>query len=204
MHIAIAGLRDRFAYSCDLGTDSVEVYRLDTRAGTIAKDEAASTKAPAGGGPRHIAFHPNGRVMFANNEMGGSVTSYSIDPASGALKQIQTVSTLPDGVSAEGNTTAEIVLHPDARWLYVSNRGNDSIAVYEVTGVGGIRRVGIQKLNVRVPRGFDIDPTGRWLVVAGQATDDLSVYAIDRATGKLSPTGQSVSVGAPVCVAFAR
>lgn len=204
MHIAVASIRDRFAFSCDLGTDSVEVFRLDTRSATVERDEAASTKAPEGGGPRHIALYPNGRLLFADNEMGGSVTSYSIDPRTGALHQIQTVSTLPEGASADGNTTAEIVLHPNARWLYVSNRGNDSIAIYAVSPAGRMQLIDIQKLDVRTPRGFDIDPAGRWLVVAGQSTNDLSVYAVDAATGKLSPTGQHVPLGTPVCVAFVR
>jgi 6-phosphogluconolactonase len=204
MHVALPDAKGRFVYSCDLGTDEIAVYTLDRKTGKIVRDDAASTKAPAGGGPRHLAFSKDGKTLFANNEMGCSVTSYAVDPANGGLKPGQTISSLPDEASMKGNTTAEIVLHPNGKWLYLSNRGHDSIACYAVSPSGELSLTEIKKLNVKVPRGFDVDPSGRWLVVAGQSTNTIAVYAIDPANGALSPNGAPITCGTPVSVAFVR
>jgi 6-phosphogluconolactonase len=204
MHVAIADSKNRHVYSCDLGTDDVEVYDLDSSSAHLVLSPGSSAKAPAGAGPRHIAIQAGGKVMYVNNEMGGSVTSYAIDAKTGGLKPIQTISTLPEGVPAASNRTAEIAIHPNGKWLYVSNRGDDSMAIFSISATGGMELIDIQKLGVMDPRGFDIDPSGKWIVVAGQLTNDVTVWSIDPSSGKISTTGQSVPVGVPVCVAFVR
>ncbi|MFZ4507277.1 MAG: lactonase family protein [Fimbriimonas sp.] len=200
MHFIEADAKGKFVYACDLGTDEILVFKLG-KDGSLTLGEPRAAKAPPGGGPRHLAFHPNGKVAFVNNELTNGVTSYAVNATTGALSPIQTLSTLPDGVTK--NTTAEIALHPNGKWLYVSNRGHDSIAVYDVTPAGGLHLVEIHKLDVAEPRGFGIDPSGKWLVVGGQNSNDLTALAID-AHGKLKATGQKVKVGKPICIIFAK
>ncbi|AIE86730.1 lactonase family protein [Fimbriimonas ginsengisoli] len=203
-HAIYTDARGRFVYSCDLGTDELLAFRLDSKKGALTPAVPRSSKTPAGGGPRHLAFHPNGMFVYGNNEMGNSVTFYHEDPATGALTQIQTLSTLPEGVSGHGNSTAEIALHPNGKWLYVSNRGHDSIAVYEVGEDGRLTLSEVKQAGVKVPRGFGIDPSGKWLVVAGQASNDLTALAIDPHTGRLAAGASRVRLDKPVCVLFAK
>ncbi|MBA3314104.1 MAG: lactonase family protein [Planctomycetota bacterium] len=204
LHAIYADGENSFVYACDLGTDEVLIFRLNSEEGTLTPTEPRSAKVPPGGGPRHLAMHPNGRFAFANNEMTSAVTAFSRDPKSGALSPKQTVSTLPDGKPVPGNSTAEIFLHPNGKWLYVSNRGHDSIAAFNVGQDGELSLIEIASAGVSVPRGFGIDPSGRWLVAAGQKSNDLTALAIDPKTGKLSPGPNRVSVDKPVCVAFVQ
>jgi 6-phosphogluconolactonase len=201
LHSIYSDAKARFVYACDLGTDEVLIYRFDPAKGTLAAEPSA--KVPAGGGPRHLAFAKRGRIVYANNEMGNAVTVFAVDEKTGGLKELQTISTLPDG-SKVSNTTAEMAVHPSGKWLYVSNRGHDSIAVYEIEKGGTLSLVEVAASRVRQPRGFDIDPTGRWLVAAGQSSNDLVSLAIDPETGKLSPSGNRVLLDKPVCVVFRR
>jgi 6-phosphogluconolactonase len=159
---------------------------------------------PPGGGPRHFVLHPNGRLAFANNEMGLSVTAFRRDPETGTLTAFQTVPTSETLTGpVDGVTTAEIVLHPSGRWIYVSSRGDDIIAVFTVADDGSLTRVQNIPAGVAVPRGMALDPTGRWLVVAGQKDNRLATLAVDQKTGLLTATGHEASVPAPVCVVFA-
>jgi len=202
LHAIYADAKSRFVYACDLGTDEVLVYRFDPTKGTLTPSEPKAGKVPPGGGPRHLAFHPGGGFAYVNNEMLNSVTTFSVDGTTGALKELQTLSTLPEGESLQGKSTAEIACHPNGRWLYVSNRGHNSIAAYGIGADGKLTLMEIQPVGVREPRGFGLDPTGRWIVVGGQSSNDLTSLAIDPATGKLEPSGKKVAVGTPVCVAF--
>ncbi len=192
----------RFVYGCDLGSDNVWVYRFDAAQGSLSPAEPPSGKVPPGGGPRHLAFHPGGGFVYVANEMGMSVTAFARDPEKGVLTPLETVSTLPPETPVHGSSTAEILCHPGGKWLYVSNRGHDSIAVYSIRPDGRLDLLEVAPAQVRVPRGVGMDPGGKWLVVAGQDDHRITVLGIDQTTGKLSPTDQSAQVGSPVCVIF--
>ena len=193
---------NQFVYSCDLGTDNVWTFRFDAAKGALTPADPAAAKVPPGAGPRHLAIHPNGRFAYANNEMGLSVTAFTRDTASGALTAVQTLPTLPEGTVTKGVSTAEIFCHPTGKWLYASNRGHDSIAVYSIAADGKLTWIETAPATVKVPRGFGIDPTGKWLVTAGQEDDKIAVLQIDPATGKLTPNGSTADVGASVCILF--
>lgn len=191
----------RFAYSCDLGTDQVLIYRFDGDKGSLVPADPPSASVPPGAGPRHLAFHPAGFV-YVNNEMGLSVTAFKREPSTGALTAIQTIPTLPEGTATEGVSTAEIWVHPTGRWLYVSNRGRDTITVFGI-GAGGRLTWTAETPTPKEPRGFGLSPDGRWLVVGGQKNNQVGAFRIDSQSGKLTPSGHAVEVGAPVCVVFA-
>jgi 6-phosphogluconolactonase len=201
-HSIYTDAANQFVYGCDLGSDNVWTYRLDAAKGTLTATDPASGKVPPGSGPRHLAIHPNGKYAYTNNEMGMSVTAFSRDPAKGTLTALETVSTLPEGTSIDGLSTAEIFCHPTGKWLYVSNRTHDTIAVFAIGAEGKLKFLEAAPAQVKVPRGFGIDPSGKWLVAGGQNDHRIAVLKIDQETGKLTPTGQTAEVGAPVCVLF--
>jgi len=192
----------KFVYSCDLGTDRIDGYKFDAEKGTITLDETATGKVPPGSGPRHLAFHPKQDTVYVLNELPSTITGFRRDPATGALTPIDTVSTLPPTFTGKGNSTAEIFVHPNGKFLYGSNRGHDSIAVFAISSDGQLAPVEHAPAGVKVPRSFAIDPSGQWLLTAGQNSNDITVLKIDPATGKLTPTGHRVEVGAPVCIMF--
>ncbi|TLD72083.1 lactonase family protein [Phragmitibacter flavus] len=194
---------NRYALSCDLGCDRVFVYQLDPATGALTANEAGSANVPPGGGPRHFAFHPNGKFGYACNELTMAVTSFSYDADAGALKALETISTLPEGTAIEGFSTAETVAHPSGKFVYVSNRGHNSLATFTVDEVTGkLTFVEAAPSVVAIPRNFNVDPSGKWLIAAGQQSNDIVVFAIDQTTGKLTPTGERHEVGAPVCIKF--
>lgn len=191
----------RFALVADLGLDKVFVYKFDAAKGTlVANDPPAAVVAP-GAGPRHVAFHPNGRVLYVINEMGNTVTAFQWDSKSGAAKEFQTVPTLPADFTGQ-NTTAEVMVHPSGKFLYGSNRGHDSIAIFAIAEDGTLKAAGHQPSGGKQPRYFGIDPTGTYLLAGHQSSDNIVVFKIDPATGGLKPTGSEVTVGAPVCLKF--
>jgi 6-phosphogluconolactonase len=192
----------RFAIVCDLGLDTVFVHALDAARGTLAPHTAAVL--PAGAGPRHFAFHPEGRFGYAVNELDLTVTAFTYDPEAGALTAIQTVPTLPDDVTDRtGFSTAEVVVHPSGRFLYASNRGHDSIAMYALdAATGRLTLLGVEPIRGRTPRNFTLAPGGRFLLAAGQASDTVTVFSVDAATGRLAFTGQTITVPAPMCIRF--
>lgn len=190
-------------YVCDLGTDKVMIYDFDADQGTLKPAAELFAKVPPAGGPRHVAFHPEKPIVYCNNEMGLAVTVFARDVKTGALTEIETVPTLADNADREGTTTAAIACHPNGKWLYVSNRGHNSIAVFAIKEDGRLALVETVPSEVDFPRGFDIDPSGKWLLVAGQKDERLTAFAIDPQTGILKPTGQFVKAGVPVCVTFA-
>ena len=193
-----------FAYACDLGTDDVFVYRLDAAKGTLTPNDPPSGKVPPGSGPRHLAFHPKGGFAYVNNEMTCAVTVFAHDAAKGTLTAVQTLSTLPaDYALTRKDSTAEIFCHPSGRFLYVSNRGHDTIAVFAIAADGKLTLVQNAPAEVKIPRGFAISPDGGWLVAAGQDSNSLASHKIDPATGKLTPVAKAEGIGAPVCVIFA-
>ena len=194
---------DRFALSADLGTDQVVIYQYDPQDGSIRPNPLMSAaNVPPGSGPRHFAFHPQGEFGYVINELNSTVIAFTYDGRRGELKAIQEVSTLPADFRGE-NTTAEIVVSPNGKFLYGSNRGHHSIVVYSIdTKDGKLTLVSHHSSLGEQPRNFAIDPTGAYLVAANQRTSNLVVFRVDPATGKLSPTEQQVKIPRPVCVTF--
>ena len=193
---------NRFAFVCDLGLDKVMVYRFDAAKGTLTPNDPAFAKVAPGSGPRHFAFHPNGRLAYVINEMKSTVTVLSYDPDKGVLSELTTLSTLPKGFEGE-SYTAEVTVHPSGKFLYGSNRGHNSLAIFALdASMGKIRFVGTESVQGDWPRHFGIDPTGTWLIAANRRTNGLVVFRIDPATGALKPTGHKLAVPAPTCVKF--
>jgi 6-phosphogluconolactonase len=194
-----------FVYACDLGTDDVFVYQFDPTKGTLTPNNPPSGRVPAGGGPRHLAIRPDGKAAFCNNEMTSAVTAFSLDAKKGLLNPLQTLSTLPENYEgAAKNSTAEIHCHPNGKFVYVSNRGHNSIAVFAIADDGRLTRVQIADAKVRIPRGFGISPDGNWLISAGQDSNDLALHQLDPKTGQLTFKSMVGEVFAPVNVEFVR
>ncbi|MCS7315031.1 MAG: lactonase family protein [Bryobacterales bacterium] len=193
---------NRYALVADLGLDQVLVYRFDTSRGTLEPNEPPFARVAPGSGPRHLAFHPSGRLAYVINELASTITAFSWDGRRGLLTEIQTVSTLPEGFSGE-NYTAEVVVHPNGRFLYGSNRGHDSIAAFAIAADGKLSPIGWTPTQGSFPRNFALDPTGRWLFAANQRSDSVVLFRVDTKTGKLEPTGRTLRIAAPVCVRFA-
>lgn len=194
---------NHFAFVADLGLDKVMVYRFDPQHGSlVANDPPAGVVAP-GSGPRHFAFHPTTRYAYVNNEMSSTVTAFTYDADRGKLTEIHTLSTLPQ--PTPGNSTAETVVHPSGKFVYVSNRGHDSIAIFQCDpATGRLTAAGHQSTGGKTPRNFNVDPTGQYILAANQDTNNVIVLKVDMATGALAPTGTSIEVGRPVCVRFLR
>jgi 6-phosphogluconolactonase len=193
---------NRFVLVADLGLDEVLVYKFDAASGALTPNEPAFARLKAGSGPRHAVFYPNGKFVFAVSELSSTATSFAYDLKKGTLKEIGAASTLPPGFSGR-NDVAEAAVHPNGKCLYVSNRGNDSIAIFSIdpvnrtlTPTGGIPTGG------KEPRHFAIDPTGKYLLAENQFSNNIVVFKIDRATGGLMPTGQMVDVPSPVDLIF--
>jgi 6-phosphogluconolactonase len=200
-HAVVFDPTNRFLLGADLGTDRVWSYRFTARTGGAVPNAPPGAPVAAGAGPRHLAWHPNGRFLFSVNELLSTVTSFRWDRASGRLTPGTTVSTLPQGFVGE-NSTAEIAVHPNGRFLYASNRGHDSVAVFRIGEAGDLQRMENVPTRGQTPRNFALSLDGRWLIAANQTSGTLAVFRIDTVTGKLSPVGSTVSVEAPVCVLF--
>ncbi len=191
---------NRFAVAADLGLDQLLVYRFDPAKGSLAPNEPAFAKVKPGAGPRHFAFHPKGRFAYVINELHSTVTAFTYDPRRGVLAEAGTVSTLPADFGGN-NSTAEVQAHPSGKFLYGSNRGHNSIAVFAIDPRrGALAPVEHVPTQGRTPRNFGIDPSGSWLLAANQQSDTVVVFRIDAKTGRLTPTGQVVDVPTPVCV----
>jgi 6-phosphogluconolactonase len=203
-HSINASPDNRYAYACDLGLDEVLIYQIDPATGTLTPNNPPFAKVAPGGGPRHFAFHPNGRFAFVNNEMTLTETAFAYDADTGALTEIETVSTLPEADRGQtGMSTAETVAHPNGKFLYVSNRSHDTIAVFACDpDTGKLTLIQNARCEGSIPRNFNLDPSGRWMIIAHQKTNDVAVFAVDPDTGKLSFSGTRIEVGAPVCVRF--
>ena len=193
---------NRFVLAADLGLDRLLVYRFDAAQGSLEPNDPPFATVKPGAGPRHFAFHPSGRFVYTINEMGSSITAFSYDAARGSLRELETVSTLPKDF-AGASDTAELEVHPSGKFLYGSNRGHDSIAVFAIDGgKGTLTPVEHVPTEGKTPRSFAIDPAGSYLVVANQDSDNLVVFRIDARTGRLTPSGKAPDVPSPVCVTF--
>jgi 6-phosphogluconolactonase len=189
---------ERFAFSPDLGADRVFVYRFDAAKGTLEPHGAALLDP--GAGPRHAAFHPSGMYLYTINELLSTLSAFSYDAEKGALAPLQTVSTLPTGFSGT-SWTAEVEVSRDGRFLYGSNRGDDSLAVFRVDGATGrLTPAGHAPIGGKYPRHFTIDPTGRFILAGHQNSGTIAVLQIDPATGLPALTGSTVKLDKPVCL----
>jgi 6-phosphogluconolactonase len=191
---------NRFAFAADLGLDKILVYRFDPEKGTLTPNDPPFAAVAPASGPRHFAFHPDGRHAYVINEIKCTVTAFTYDPARGELKDFQTLSTLP-GALEPSYSTAEVQVHPSGKFLYGSNRGHDTIAIFTIEKESGrLTAIGHQPTGGKTPRNFGIDPTGAFLIAANQDSDSLVVFRIDPQSGKLEPTGYTAEVPMPVCV----
>ena len=202
-HFVTADPNSHFALACDLGLDKVLVYRLSPAQPFLTANDPPSVSLKPGSGPRHLAFHPNGRFVYVINEMASSLTVCSYDAPKGILKELETRSTLPPEFKGE-NTCAEVQIHPSGSFVYGSNRGHNSIAIFRVNPRDGrVQRIENVACGGKTPRHFALDPTGKWLLVENQDSNNVVVFAVDANTGHMTPTGEKIEIGAPVCLVFA-
>ena len=195
---------NRFVLVADLGLDAIIRYRFDQEAGTLTPIEPPALVAQPGAGPRHLAFHPHGRFAYVINELDSTIVACAYDATGGLLVPIQVESTLPATFTGE-NSTAAIRVAPSGRFVYGSNRGHDSLAIFAIDGESGrIDCIDHVATQGHTPRDFNIDPLGRFLLVANQRSNTLLSFRIDQARGRLTPTGYVAEVMAPSCVAFGR
>ncbi len=197
---------NRFAWVADLALDRVFSYRLDATTATLTPNEPAFIATPPGAGPRHSKFSADGRFFYVLNEIDGTVTACAYDAANGRGQPLQNISTLPaDFKITNDDRAAEIRIHPNARFLYVSNRGHDSIAVFAIDPTTGhLTTVEITPCGGKAPRNFALTPDGAWLVCAHQDSDSLCSFAVDPATGRLTRIPGTITIPMPVCVLFLK
>jgi len=194
----------RFVAVPDKGLDRTFVYRFDSERGAFVPNDPPFVQAQAGAGPRHIAFHPNLPYAYVINELDSTITTYGYDVERGLLDARQRSTTLPPDYTGR-NTGAEIAIAPSGRFLYASNRGHDSIAIFAIDEeTGSLTAVGWEPARGTMPRFFVLDPSGQFLFVANQGSDTIVAFRVDPATGGLAPTGDVVRTGSPVCIVFAE
>jgi len=196
----------RFVYVADLGLDWIVIYQLDERKGLLNLNEPPNAHVEPGAGPRHFSVHPSGRYGYVINEMNCTVTAFTRDTNSGALKELQTISALPPKVQMQpAFSGAELELHSSGRYLYTSIRGHNSIALFTIDqNTGRLTYVDSTPTQGDTPRGFGIDPEGKYLLAGNQNSDSVVVFRIDSQTGKLTATGSKIDVASPVSIQFVK
>ncbi|WBO86228.1 lactonase family protein [Hymenobacter yonginensis] len=199
-HCILPDPANRFAFAVDLGTDQVLGYQLAANGSQWTPLPAPAFTTQPGAGPRHLTFHPNGCWAFLINELACSITALTYDTTAGTFRELHTVPTLPAGFTAP-NTCADIHVHPNGRFVYATNRGHDSLAVFAIAPDSG-RLTLVEHVSTqgKTPRNFAIDPSGAILLVANQNSNNIATYTINAQTGRLTPTGVVVEVPAPVCL----
>jgi 6-phosphogluconolactonase len=202
VHSVTVSPDNRHVIVCDLGLDKIFAYRLDAAAARLTPAEPPFVATAPGAGPRHFKFSPDGRHAFAIAEMGSTLTAYAYTAASGALTPLDTRSTLPENF-AGASTCAEVRVHPNGRFVYGSNRGHASIAVFAFDAHSGrLTLVEITPTGGKSPRNFALSPDGLWLVAANQYSNSLAVFRVDGTTGRLTRVPASAQISTPVCVLF--
>jgi 6-phosphogluconolactonase len=196
-HCLVFAAGGEWAFVADLGLDRLMIYRFDQERGTLHAHDPAFVETKPGAGPRALSFFPDGRRACLVNELDSTLTLLDLDPARRNMRSVDTKSTLPTGWTG-ANACADVHVHPNGRFVFCSNRGHDSIALFAVRG-DKLSLLGHQPTGGRTPRSFCIDPAGRWLLAANQHTHDIHCFRIDPA-GTLRPTGAPVSVRSPVCL----
>ena len=197
-HCLLPDPANKFAFAVNLGTDQVYGYRLDPAAGRLTRQPTPAFVAKPGAGPRHLVFHPNGKRAYLVNELNSTVTALSYDAAAGQFSELQTISALPAGYAGE-NSCADIHVAPSGLFLYASNRGHNSIAVFAIdSGTGRLLPIQDVDTQGKTPRNFTLDRSGRLLLVANQNSNNVVSYRVDPQSGLLTPTGQSTEVPSPM------
>jgi 6-phosphogluconolactonase len=192
----------RFVLLADLGLDKIFVYRLNPKTGALTPSDPPFASVAPGSGPRHTAFDPHGRYVYAINQTANSIVRFGWNSDRGVLTQFETVSTLPEGFKGE-NMGSEILMHPSGKFLYATNRGNNSVAVFSVqTDTGRLTLIQHISSDGKTPRNAEFDPTGKWLLVSNQDSNNAVVFRIDQSTGQLTQNGDPVTVPAPFCERF--
>ena len=198
-HAVVTDPANRFVLVPDLGMDKVMSYHLDA---TLTPAEPPFTAVAPGSGPRHLEFHPNGKFAYVINELTSSVTTFAYDTAHGALKELQTVPALPAGFT-NVSTAAEIIVHPSGKFLYASNRGHDSIAVFAVDEVTGkLTLLAHEPTRGKIPRFITLDPAGKFLFALNQDGGNLVTFEVDASSGKLKAVNEEIKLASPVCLKF--
>lgn len=201
-HMAAISPDNRFVWVPDLGLDEVFSYRIDPAKGGMTPNDPPFAKVEAGLGPRHMVFRADSKFAYVMAEMGAAVTVFSYDAAKGTMQQVQVISTLPEGYTGT-KAGAEIAIHPSSKFLYASNRGDDSIAIFKVdASKGTLTAAGKVSAGGKTPRAFVIDPAGNYLLAANQDSNNIVIFKIDQQTGGLTPTGDTIEIGAPVSIVF--
>jgi 6-phosphogluconolactonase len=195
---------NRFAYAADLGIDKIMIYDFDAEQHQLKPAKQPFAAVTPGGGPRHFAIHPSGKFAYTNNEMTLVVTAFYRNVDDGSLRGIQEISTIPAGYEGR-KSTAECLVHPSGKFLYVSNRGHETITVFTIDQETGLLKyVENEPTGGKEPRNFFIEPSGKWLLAENQNSDSIFVFSIDQQSGELKPTGDSVKVGRPVCIRLVK
>jgi 6-phosphogluconolactonase len=193
---------NRFAFACDLGLDKVVAYRFDAARGKLTPHTPAFASVKPGSGPRHMVFRPDGRFAYVANELTSTISAFGYDARAGALKEVQTVSTLPEHFDGP-NTAAEIDVHPSGKWVYVSNRGHNSVVLFACDrDTGTLTYVEEQGTGGAKPRHFGIEPSAEHLAIGNQDSDTVLVCRVDAGNGRLKPSGIFASVPSPACIKF--
>lgn len=203
-HAVVLSPDATYLFVPDLGLDRIFSYRIDSNAGSLTPGNPPYATVPPGSGPRHMAFHPKGELAYVVDEMGSKVSAFRYDKASGKLTPLAEYSTLPDGFSGTDNS-AEIAIDAKGRHLYASNRGADTIAVFDINpGSGSLNKVQDVSTQGHTPRNFSLDPAGRFLLAANQDSGNVVVFRVDEKNGRLTPTETTASVPSPVCILFLK
>lgn len=202
-HAVIFDSSNRYLLVPDLGLDKVMVYAFDQNTGLITFQEKKTLSIATGSGPRYLEQHPSGRFFYLVNELRSTITVLRVADGNFSLEAIQNISTLPDGYTGY-STCADLHISPSGEFLYASNRGHESIALFQIDRENGLlSSIGHVHTKGKTPRNFAIDPDGNYLLVANQDTDNIVVFSIDSTNGLLVETGIEVSVPTPVCIQFA-
>lgn len=203
VHSTIVSPDNRFIYVADLGLDKLNIFEADVKNSTVKPAQMPYVSVKPGYGPRHFTFHPNGKFAYLVEELTSSVAVFSRDAKTGALTLLSDgVKTLPESFSGE-NTSADIHIDPSGRFLYQSNRGRNALAMFAIDSNGKLTSLGDEPTMGKTPRNFMIDPKGDFVFVVNQDSDNMTLFRRDQKTGKLTYTGQSIQVPAPVCVIMA-
>jgi 6-phosphogluconolactonase len=192
----------KFIVVPDKGVDAIFVFRLDAARGKLVPNDPPSVKTRSGAGPRHVGFHPSKPLAYVVNELDSTITTYHLDPANGALKPLQFLPTVPESFTGN-NTAAEVAVAASGRFVYASNRGHDSIALFGIEAAAGtLKPLAWEPTQGTTPRYFGLDPTGTRLYAANQTSDTVVLFTVNQTTGRLTPVGETVKAGAPCTIAF--